>query len=129
MGHVEVDAYIRGTSGGVELKRVIVDTGATYTVLPIELVKEIGAVETPYTVDMELGDGRKIKTNIYVASIKIQEREAPSIIAAFKEAKIVIGVQSLEALGLKVDPTTGKLEPTRPKGLAYFYSLQINNVF
>ena len=121
MGHVEVDVCIRGVKEEVGLKRMIVDTGATYTILPIELVEKIGAVETPYTVDVELGDGRKIKTRVYVASIKIQEREGPSIIAAFKEAKAVIGVQALEALGLKVDPTTGKLEPTRPKGLAYFY--------
>lgn len=121
MGHVEVDAYIRGITEEVELKSVVVDTGATYTILPTELVEKIGAIKTPYTVDVELGDGRRIKTHIYVASIRIQEREAPSIIAAFKEAKAVIGVQALEALGLKVDPTTGKLEPTRPKGLAYFY--------
>jgi len=45
----------------------------------------------------------------------------PSTIAALKGAKTVIGVQALEALGLKVDPTTGKLEPTRPEGLAYLY--------
>jgi len=55
MGHVEVDAYIGGVNGGAELKGVIIDTGATYTVLPIEFVEEIGAVETPYAVDVELG--------------------------------------------------------------------------
>jgi len=121
MGHVEVDAYIRGVKEEVKLEKVIVDTGATYTVLPIELMEKIAAVETPYTVDVELGDGRKIRAHIYVASMRIHEREGPSIIAAFKEAKTVIGVQALEALGLKVDPTTGKLEPARPKGLAYFY--------
>ena len=81
-------------------------------------MEKIAALETPYTVDVELGDGRKIRAHIYVASMRVHEREGPSIIAAFKEAKTVIGVQALEVLGLKVDPTTGKLEPARPKGLA-----------
>ena len=31
--------------------------------------------------------------------------------------------QTLESLGLKPNPDTGKLEPTRPKGVAYFYLL------
>ena len=121
MGHIEVNAYIRGAKGEVELEGLIVDTGATYTFLPTELVENIGAIETPFTADVELGDVRKIKARIFVASIKIQEREGPSIIATFEGAKAVIGVQALEALGLKVDPATGKLEPTRPKGLVYFY--------
>jgi len=30
-------------------------------ICPIEFVEEIGAVETPYAVDVELGDGRKLK--------------------------------------------------------------------
>ena len=33
MGHVEVDAYIRGVKEEVKPEKVIVDTGATYTVL------------------------------------------------------------------------------------------------
>lgn len=121
MGHVGANVFIKGVKGEIRLEKVVVDTGATYTVLPTELVGKIGAIKTPYTVYVELGDGRKIETSIYVASIRIREREAPSMIAAFKEAKAVIGVQTLEALGLKVDPTKGKLEATRPKGLAYFY--------
>ncbi len=121
MGHVKADVCIRGVKGEIELKGLIVDTGATYTVLPIKLAKKVGAIETPYTVDIELGDGRRVKARIYVASIRIQEREGPSIIAAFEGAKAVIGVQTMEALGLKADPVSGKLEPTRPKGLAYFY--------
>jgi len=104
------------------LDGILVDTGASYTVLPTELVERVGALKTPYTVDLELGDGRTIKASVYVASIRVEDREGPAIIASFRGAKQVLGIQTLEALGLKVDPRLGKLEPTRPKGLAYFYS-------
>jgi len=121
MGHVYVKAAIKGEKSEEELE-ILVDTGASYTVLPSELMEEVGAIKTPYTLDLELGDGRTIEASVYTVSIKVGDREGPAIIAAFKDARRVLGVQTLEALGLKVDPSTGKLEPTRPKGLAYFYS-------
>jgi predicted aspartyl protease len=54
-------------------------------------------------------------------AITIEEVEAPSISITFDGAQTVIGVETLESIGLKLDPTTGKLEFTRPKGMAYFY--------
>ncbi len=45
----------------------------------------------------------------------------PCIAITFDGAQTVIGVETLESIGLKLDPTSGKLEFTRPKGLAYFY--------
>ena len=47
--------------------------------------------------------------------------EAPAISITFEGAKTVIGVETLESPGLKLDPTTGTLEFTSPKGLAYFH--------
>ena len=123
MGHVHIKASVKGAQGEQELDGILVDTGASYTVLPTELMERVRAIKTPYIVDLELGDGRTVKASVYVASIRVEDREGPAIIAAFSEAKQVLGVQTLEALGLKVDPLSGGLEPTRPKGLAYFYSL------
>lgn len=45
----------------------------------------------------------------------------PNAAPTNKGAKTVIGVETLESIGLKLDPTTGNLEFTRPKGMAYFY--------
>ena len=58
---------------------------------------------------------------VYGTIAKIREREGPATVLTFKGVKSVIGAETLESLGLKVDPTTGKLEEIRPKGLAYFY--------
>jgi len=68
-----------------------------------------------------LGNGENVKAEAYGMAIKIQDVEAPSIGITFEGAQTVIGVETLESIGLGLDPTTGKLEFTRPKGTAYFY--------
>ena len=81
----------------------------------------MGAGEIPTKIDVELGNGKKVKAKAYGVAIKIEGVEAPAISITFKGAQTVIGVETLESIGLKLDPTTGRLEFTRPKGLAYFY--------
>jgi predicted aspartyl protease len=56
--------------------------------------------------------------------VSIGDRSAAAL-ACFEGAKSVIGVRTLEDLGLNVDPVSGRLEATRPKNIAYFYSLLI----
>lgn len=121
MGHLYTDIMVRGTKTEEELKGVLVDTGATYTVLPQDILEKIGASRIPTEVKTELGNGKKVKARAYGIVIRIKDAEAPSIAITFEGAKTVIGVETLESIGLKLDPTTGNLEFTRPKGMAYFY--------
>jgi len=121
MGHLYTDIMVRGTKTEEELKGVLVDTGATYTVLPQDILEKIGASRIPTEVETELGNGKKVKARAYGIVIRIKDAEAPSIAITFEGAKTVIGVETLESIGLKLDPTTGNLEFTRPKGMAYFY--------
>ena len=37
------------------------------------ILNEVGAIRTPYTIDLELGDGRKVKAGVYIAAIRIRE--------------------------------------------------------
>ena len=122
MGHVVANITIKGEKGESALTEILVDTGATYTMLSPEVVKQVGAIKASFTMDVELGDGRKVKAEVYYALASIDGREGPAIILSFAGAKEVVGVQTLESLGLKLDPATGKLESTRPKGVAYFYT-------
>lgn len=121
MGHLRADIAVRGRKAVLRLKGVLIDTGATYTVLPEELLKKVGASPIPAKVEVELGNGKKVKAKAYGVAIRIQGAEAPSVSITFKGAKTVIGVETLESIGLKLDPTTGRLDFTRPKGMAYFY--------
>jgi len=100
---------------------VLIDTSATYTVLPESILEEVGAPIIPTVVEVELANGKKVKAKAYGVVIRIKDAEAPSIGITFEGAKTVIGAETLETIGLKLDPTTGNLEFTRPKGMAYFY--------
>lgn len=121
MGHLYTDIVVRGSKGAKELKNVLIDTGATYTVLPENVLEEVGASKIPTKVEVELGNGKTIEADAYGVAIRIEDVEAPSISIAFEGAKMVVGVETLESVGLKLDPTTGRLEFTRAKGMAYFY--------
>jgi predicted aspartyl protease len=122
MGHLRTDMTVRGSKAAVELKNVLIDTGATYTVLPEEILEEVGAWGPMPEVEVALGNGEKVKAEAYGVAIKIEEVEAPAISITFEGGQTVIGVETLESIGLKLDPTTSSLEFTRPKGLAYFHS-------
>lgn len=121
MGHLHTDMTVRGDKAAVELKNVLIDTGATYTVLPQDILDKVGAWGPMPDLEIELGNGEKIMARAYSVAITIEGVEMPSIAVSLEGAQTVIGVETLESIGLKLDPTTGKLEFTRPKGLAYFY--------
>jgi len=110
VGHVFVKARFRGR-GVVEFEKILVDTGASFTVMPLD-VAERHFIETPFTVDLKLGDGRVVKAKVFVAEGEIEGRRGPLRIMAFENAIPVVGVDTLETLGLKVDPVTGGIEKT-----------------
>jgi len=125
MGHVHADIVVRGTKATAQLNNVLIDTGATYTVLPENVLEQVGAWGPMRDIEVALGDGRKVRAKLYSVLIKIEDVEAASISIAFEGAQTVIGVETLESAGVKLDPTTGKLEFTRPKGMAYFFSYHL----
>jgi len=108
VGHVVVRARFRGR-GVVEFERVLVDTGASFTVMPLDIAEKY-FIETPFTVDLKLGDGRVVRARVFVAEGEIEGRRGPLRILAFENAIPVIGVDTLETLGLKVDPVSGRIE-------------------
>jgi predicted aspartyl protease len=110
LGHVFVGARFRGKDV-IEFKQILVDTGAPFTVMPLEIAEK-HFIETPFDVDLRLGDGRLVKARVFVAECEIEGRRGPVRILAFKGATPVIGVDTLETLGLKVDPATGRIEKT-----------------
>lgn len=119
MGHIYTDAIIRGLKGDKKLERVLVDTGASFTIMSLDVVKEVAAIETPWSVDLMLGDKRMIKARVYVAEVEVEGRRGPVRIATFRDAIPALGVDTLETLGLQADPVSGKLTPVRGEYLLY----------
>jgi len=109
MGHVLVKVTIRGRKE--HIGEFLVDTEASFTVLPLNLAEDV-LYETPYTVELKLGDGRRVRAKVFIGEVEIECRRGPVRILAFQGAQPVIGADTLETLGLKVDPTTGRLKKT-----------------
>jgi len=108
--YVFVKARFRGKDV-LELREALIDTGASFTVMPLDIAEKY-FIETPFTVNLKLGDGRLVEARVFIAECEIEGRRGPVRILAFKDAILVIGVDTLETLGLKVNPETGRIEKT-----------------
>ena len=65
-----------------------------------------------------LADKRKAKAVISNAYFKLLDREGIFQTAIMDVPEPLLGVTVLEGLGIRIDPCTGKLEYSRPYGLA-----------
>ena len=110
-----------GTEAQHEVENFLVDTGAKFTVLPRELLGKVEAAKVPTKTKLELGDGRSVDAEVYAVVLMIEDHEGATLVVTFEGAKPVVGVRSLEDLGLKVNPLRGLLEAVRPAGIAYYY--------
>ena len=110
MGHVFTDAYLEGLVSG-EKVRMLVDTGATFTTISSELADRLG-VSRLKPRKVKLANGIEVNAEAGAINIKVNGREVPTTVLIMGEEPL-LGVETLETLGLKVNPETGKLEPTR----------------
>jgi len=112
MGHMVVDAELAGARK--ERVRVLVDTGATYSVLPADLAKRLRITEAPRRLKVRLADGRRKSMRVGTVFVRVLGREAAgTTLIGPPGIDPLLGVEALEALGLAVDPTSRKLKPTR----------------
>ncbi len=115
MGETQVHLKVYGTNGEVEELEAIVDTGATFTKIPGSVVARLGLeAKAKYETEVELGDGRVIVRRLVLAEVEIEGVRRPVLIAIGEEGKPLIGYTTLELLGFKVNPITGKLERAMP---------------
>jgi len=111
MGHVNIKLKL---ANPIELEKgieesAIVDTGATFTTLPLSIannlnLKVIGKIKVKTATKTELLD----QSYAYI-EINNKRTVTPVLISETLD-RILIGVITLESLGLAVDPTTGQLK-------------------
>lgn len=94
----------------VTKKKVLIDTGAFYTVIPGRLLRSIGI--KPYgKKEFTLADGSSIVREVGSAFLRINGEEAPTpVIFGEKKDGSLLGVIALESLGLSINPRTGELQ-------------------
>ena len=113
MGHTWVEAKIANPLTGQDVKVVaLVDTGATFTVVPSWIHEKLG-LKVVGKKKVETAKGYADLDESF-ALVEVEGKQGVTPILISKELKdVLIGVLTLEALGLTVDPTTGKLKETR----------------
>ena len=110
MGHVYVDVEISNPKKPLKASaRALVDTGATYSILPEEFFKKLeleslGRVKVKTASGMEDLQETEIRIKVFN-----RERTSPALVSRKVDIPL-IGVTTLEILRIKVDPTTGKIE-------------------
>ena len=86
----------------------LVDTGASYTVLPSRLLGELGIV--PHTrAGFLLADGRQVERDLGRAWIRVDGQEEFTLVVFGEEA--LLGAVTLEELRLAPDPVSKRLLP------------------
>jgi len=111
VGHVSVIATVsaRRTANA----QFLVDTGATHTIIPPSLARRVGAPTLPQSFEVALADGTKRRLKACSVGVSVAGRTGPTIALILSGSEPLLGVETLETLGLKVNPQKRRLEPSR----------------
>ena len=112
MGTVKVTARIGKSREETREIELMVDTGSFYTMLSPSMCAEMG-LNLALRQRVITADSRTVEIPLGLAYIQIADREAGIPVGSLDVPMPLLGVSALEALGLKVDPVDGTLEPTR----------------
>lgn len=114
MGLTNVRIGVESLSGGMRRDvELLVDTGALYSIVPASLLKEVG-VRPTQRLEFEVADGRMILRNVGEARFFYDGRNAVSnVIFGEENDAAVLGVVTLEQMGLEVDPARRQIRPGR----------------
>jgi predicted aspartyl protease len=123
MGYVRTRVLI-GDASRRRVKEVtfLIDTGAFFPVIPLDLAKELD-IEPLAKTRLLMADSREATVNISLAYFRVLDREGVFPVVLMDSPEPLLGAVVLEGLGVKVDPATGGLEYSRPYGLALLSAL------
>lgn len=101
-----------GGKDSVELD-LLVDTGAMFSVVPASVLEKLGILPIK-KMEFELADGSTIEREVGEARFRFDGRSATSPVVFGNESDSgILGVVSMETLGLEVDPLRKILRPTK----------------
>ena len=113
MGMFEVKVKLASLTapGRTEEVSLLVDTGATLSWIPREVLQKLG-VTALSRLPFSLADGRGLERDVTAVLVTFDGRKAP-VEVAFGEPgeEAVLGATALEGLGFMVEPVAKKLIP------------------
>jgi len=112
LGHVQVKVKLTSpTTNKSVTTESLVDTGAMFTTIPKSLSEEL---KLPSVAKRRVttASGEEELTESYLLIASLDEKTMTPVLMSEKLNRVLVGALTLEALALKVDPRTGKLEKT-----------------
>lgn len=109
MGPFSVNLWVGNlfTDVGANVE-ALVDTGATYSMIPGSLLQELG-VEPIETRVSRIADGSRIELQTAWARFHAEGRNAVARVSFGPEGTYLMGATTLEDMGLAVDPVDQRL--------------------
>ena len=114
MGITYIEGIVRGPTGLEENASFLVDSGATYSLLPNSIWQAIG-LEPTREMTFRLADGTAVQRQISECYLVLPQGEAhtPVILGEPGDDQALLGVVTLEILGLVLNPFSRTLHPMR----------------
>jgi len=99
--------------GSKELEvEALIDTGTNRLIVPKDVADALG-LKPLFKVEAELANGSVKEVDVAPIVVEIMGRRAPDYAVVVEKGEVCVGAETLETLGLAVDPVTGELYPTR----------------
>ena len=112
MGITYIQGKAKGPKGSEDI-RFLIDSGATYSLIPLKIWKKIG-LKPKRQMEFTLADGTLIKRNVSECYIMLSEGEGHTpVILGEEDDEALLGVVTLEILGLVFNPFNRTLQPMK----------------
>lgn len=113
MGITYAEGLLTGPTDQRAAVRFLVDSGATYTLIPYDVLKALGLVPQ-HTATFRLADGTPVSRVISECHLALPQGDAHTpVILGEPGDEALLGVVTLEILGLVLNPFKRTLEPMR----------------
>lgn len=111
MGVTYIEGQVKGLSGKQENVKFLVDSGATYSLLPKDVWEAI-ELKPKRRLSFTLADGTTIERSVSEALVIFPQGEAHTPVILGEEGdEALLGVVTLEILGLVFNPFNRTLHP------------------
>jgi clan AA aspartic protease len=110
VGHFRIPIQVARRGGSLfSSLEALVDTGSTYTWIPRHLLEDLG-VEQEQEWPFVLVDGREVRCPMAWIQIRLEGREAPTLVVfAPDSSEPILGAYTLEGFLLAADPVNERL--------------------
>ncbi len=113
MGITNVQGTVTGPTGKQATLEFLVDSGATYTLLPRKVWRAIG-LKPLDTIRCYLADGTAVERQVSECRISLPQGERYTPVMLGQDGDVaLLGAVTLEILGLVLNPYTRELKPMR----------------